>query len=241
MTIVFLSRATHPSTGYYSFAAIIAVLSGFMAIAYAPWMAAFTETVEKRNPALTATGLAVWGWTIRAVIAVSIFILPYVVSSTNPLVDYGAQVETLSAQYAPQLKTISSVDPHTLHVLLHDPTNAAAAGTAVGEIVKTLGVSPTQAVVDLKAAATVPKHDLLYLQAHGGAVEHAAKVTPGQWQHWWWVCVGGEIVFLPLIFLAVGRWRPRRARQDAKDHDDALDREMASLEAEHKVPVGAGV
>ena len=36
----------------------ISLLAIFLAIAYAPWMASFTETVEKRNPALTATGLA---------------------------------------------------------------------------------------------------------------------------------------------------------------------------------------
>ncbi len=31
-------------------------------MAYTPWMASFTEIVEARNPALTATGLAIWGW-----------------------------------------------------------------------------------------------------------------------------------------------------------------------------------
>lgn len=35
----------------------------------------------------------------------------------------------------------------------------------------------------------------------------------------YWVCVGGEIVFLPLILLLAGRWSPRRAREDAEAHE----------------------
>ncbi|WP_214316957.1 MFS transporter [Nonomuraea sediminis] len=87
MTIVFLTRATHPDTGYGTLALIISVLAAGLAIAYAPWMAAFTETVERRNPALTATGLAVWGWIIRIVVTASLFFVPYVVSSMNTLVE----------------------------------------------------------------------------------------------------------------------------------------------------------
>ncbi len=50
-------------------------------------------------------------------------------------------------------------------------------------------------------------------------------MTPGQCQTWWWVCVGGEAVFGPLIFLMSGRWRPKRARQDAQLHDLAVRQE----------------
>ena len=98
MTIVFLNLG-HGTT-YATFALVISILAVFLAIAYAPWMASFTETIEKHNPALTATGLAVWGWIIRAVIAISLLILPVVVSSMTPLVTYGTQVATLSAKYA---------------------------------------------------------------------------------------------------------------------------------------------
>ena len=52
-------------------------------------MASFTETVEKRNPALTATGLAVWGWIIRIVIAISFAVFPSVLTSVTPLITYG--------------------------------------------------------------------------------------------------------------------------------------------------------
>src|SRR6202000_2067537 len=117
MTIIFASYAGHPHTSYTTFALTISLLAVFLPIAYAPWMASFTETVEKHNPALTATGLAVWGWIIRVVIAVSVFIMPFVVSSMTPLVTYGTQVSTLSTQYAPQLATMSAIDPKTLATL----------------------------------------------------------------------------------------------------------------------------
>ena len=89
MTVIFATRATHPDTSYTPFVVILSLLAVFLGVAYAPWMASFTETVEKRNPALTATGLAVWGLVIRLVIAVSVFIVPHVVTTVSTLVEKG--------------------------------------------------------------------------------------------------------------------------------------------------------
>jgi len=50
-------------------------------------MAAYTETVEAKNPALVATGLALWGWILRLVVAVSFIFLPVVINTVNPIVD----------------------------------------------------------------------------------------------------------------------------------------------------------
>ncbi len=72
---------------------IVSLLAVFLGVAYAPWMASFTETVERRNPALTATGLAVWGLVIRIVIAVSVFFVPHVVNTVTTLVEKGASVQ----------------------------------------------------------------------------------------------------------------------------------------------------
>jgi hypothetical protein len=66
-------------------------------------MASFTETVEARNPALTATGLAIWGWIQRVVVFVSFLIIPIVVSTVTPLVTYGSTVQAYAATYASQL------------------------------------------------------------------------------------------------------------------------------------------
>ncbi|MFI9383725.1 MFS transporter [Kutzneria sp. NPDC052558] len=180
MTIVFLSRATQPQTDYYTFVWIISALALFMAVAYAPWMASFTETVERINPALTATGLAVWGWIVRACVALSVFALPFVVTSMTPLVQYGGEVATIAAKAQ---------------------TNPSALTT----------------------------EEAAFLKEHGAEVKAAAEQTPGQWQNWWWVCVGGEAVFLPLIFVMVGRWRPSRARADLAEHDARVEQELEQL------------
>ncbi len=228
MTIVFLNLGA--TTSYATFAIVISFLAVFLAIAYGPWMASFTETVERHNPALIATGLAVWGWIIRAVIAISIFILPSVVGSMTPLVTYGSSVITLSAKYAPELATLKAIDPKTQAALQANPTNTAAATTAVGEIAAAFHVSPAVATQRFTATSTVPKADLAYLTAHGTAVTTAAVAAPGQWRNWWWVCVGGDVVFLPFILVMAGRWSPRRAREDAEAHERKVQQELADLQ-----------
>jgi hypothetical protein len=66
-------------------------------------MASFTETVEARNPALTATGLAIWGWIIRVVVFIAFLIIPAMITSVTPLVSYGGTVSAYAAQYKSQL------------------------------------------------------------------------------------------------------------------------------------------
>ena len=200
-----------------------------MAIAYAPWMAGFTEDVEKRNPALTATGLAVWGWVIRVVVAVSIFILPFVVTSMTPLVQSGTQVQTLAAKYHTELATIAAVDPATLATLSTTPTDPTAGAKAVGEIAVAFHVDAAAATQRLLAAAAVPRADLTFLMTHATEVQNASRSAPGQWQSWWWVCVGGEAAFIPLIFLMGGRWSPRRAKGDLDEHERQVAMEMEAL------------
>src|SRR6202046_2138912 len=102
MVVVYLEQAGHHPS-YYTVAIMLALLSLGLGIAFAPWMASFTETVEARNPALTATGLAIWGWIQRIVVFVSFLIIPAVVSTVTPLVTYGTQVQTYAAQYGSQL------------------------------------------------------------------------------------------------------------------------------------------
>jgi MFS family permease len=228
MTIIFLNLGAHAS--YATFAVVTSILAVCLGIAYAPWMAGFTETVEKHNPALTATGLAVWGWIIRAVIAISVFILPTVVGSMTPLVTYGSQVSAISAKYAPEVATGAVIDPATAAALATNPLNPTAGAKAVGEIAAAFHISPTAATARLTALASVPKADQAYLEAHGTQVATAATAAPGQWKNWWWVCVGGEAVFLPFILLMTGRWSPRKAREDAEEHQRLVQQELAALQ-----------
>ncbi|MDT7617870.1 MAG: transporter, family, multidrug resistance protein [Pseudonocardiales bacterium] len=225
MTIIFLTRG--PGTSYTALVVITSLTAVSLGIAYAPWMASFTETVERRNPALMATGLAVWGWIVRVVVAVSIFILPFVVSSMTPLVQYGAEVKALSTQYAPQLQTIAAVDPATLAALRTDP---AAGAAAVGQIAQKLQVDAATATARLQAVAAVPPRDLAFLKEHGTEVAAAAEQSASQWRTWWWVCVGGELLFIPFVFVMSGRWSPRRAREDVAEHERRVAAELERLE-----------
>jgi MFS transporter, ACS family, D-galactonate transporter len=102
MTVIYLEQAGH-HPGYYTLAVMLAALSLGLGIAFTPWMASFTETVEARNPALTATGLAIWGWIQRVVVFAAFLIIPAIVSSVTPLVNYGSTVQAYSAQYGSQL------------------------------------------------------------------------------------------------------------------------------------------
>jgi MFS family permease len=98
MIVVYLEQAGHHPT-YYTLALILAGLALGLGIAYTPWMASFTETVEYRNPALIATGLAIWGWIIRVVIFASFLLIPVVINSVTPLVNYGSTVGAYAAKY----------------------------------------------------------------------------------------------------------------------------------------------
>jgi MFS family permease len=102
MTVIYLLQfGHHPS--YYTMAIILAALSFCLGVAYVPWMASFTETVEARNPALTATGLAIWGWIIRVVVFASFLIIPAVINSVTPLVNYGGTVAAYATKYKSEL------------------------------------------------------------------------------------------------------------------------------------------
>ena len=228
MMIVFLNLGA--KTSYATFAVVISILAVFLAIAYAPWMASFTETVEKRNPALTATGLAVWGWIIRVVIAISVLILPSVISSMTPLVTYGTQAATISATYPQQLATLAVIDPATQAAMSANPANTAAQAKAVGEIATAFHITPTAATARLVGLAAIPKTDQVFLAEHGTDVANASAAAPGQWKDWWWVCVGGMVLFLPFILVMTGRWSPRKAREDAEEHDRLIQQELATLE-----------
>lgn len=220
MTIIFLRTAQHPSTSFTSLVIIFSLLAVSLAIAYAPWMASFTETVERRNPALTATGLAVWGWILRLVVAASFFCLPFVVQSATVLVNHGAQVKHAEKVAGKQMAIVKS-HPKIMVELLHYPKD---------KVPSRLMQKATSAVGAAKVAEVEKvRPQLNVLLKYGTTVQHAAKVEPVQWQHWWWICVGGEAIFIPLIFVMAGRWSPRKAREDARAHREAVEREMASL------------
>ncbi|MGA9859488.1 MAG: MFS transporter [Solirubrobacteraceae bacterium] len=118
-TTIFAFKATHPATSYTTFKILLSCIAVSLALAFAPWMASFTETVERRNPALIATGLAVWGLVIRVVIAVSVFFVPKVITTATTLVEKG-----------PVVKAVLTSPVPVGHTTIGQVTSAAAANPA---------------------------------------------------------------------------------------------------------------
>jgi len=308
-TSIFATRVTHADTSHATFVVLLSLIAVSLGFAYAPWMASFTETVERTNPALTATGLSVWGLIIRVVIAISVFFVPHVVHTVTTLVDSGPRVQQITATYPEEIATLQKVDPATQAVLARNRADAVAGARAVSEIsgvpaadvariaalnaahgpalqaaqaidpatalallanrvdpvaqakavteiVAALKVSPAQArdrlldlasvptadlllvqrsgqqVLDaqsaLQAAGKVPAADLAYLQAHGTDVRRATRDSPKQWRTYFFIAVGGEVVFIPLIWLLAGFWSPRNARAAEAEHAARVERELAA-------------
>ncbi|MGH6654354.1 MAG: MFS transporter [Actinocrinis sp.] len=218
--IPFALAATRPSTSYYTFALLVAGIGIFGGFTYAPWMASLTETVERRNPAATATGLAVFGWVVRAMVAASSAILPLVVSSATPLVDHGTQVATAQAQAGPALAIVQA-HPQLFAQLEKYPPNQVPTALQA-QAVQEVGVPDLLTVQ--KAAP-----QLAVLGAYGTQVQQAAAQNPKDWQSWFWVCLGGEAVFIPFIFVMAGRWSPRKAREDLAEHERLTGDQLAEI------------
>ena len=110
-----------PHTGYYANVLVIVLLAVSISIAYAPWMANYTEQVESHNPALTASGLAIWGWILRITVALSFLVLPYVITTSTTLVDNQTAATTLQAiqasePYAPLTTALKCNPPCCLQL-----------------------------------------------------------------------------------------------------------------------------
>jgi hypothetical protein len=118
-TIVFLSRTSDPHTGYYTNVLIVSLLGIMLGVAYPAWMAAYTEQVEHHNPALVATGLAIWGWVLRIIVAISFLVLPYVITTATTIVD--------NQEAATSLQTFQAAQPYVPGATHPAPPPAPAA------------------------------------------------------------------------------------------------------------------
>jgi hypothetical protein len=267
MTIVFLSRAHVPTTSYYTLVLIVSLLAVSLAIAFAPWMAGYTEAVESVNPALAATGLALWGWIIRAVVALSTLILPHVVTSVTPLIDdASAQTKAMLIQQAgayihpvpgspvpsatpmpPSLaRQVAAIGPYGEALVDFADHGGGLAGFVAlpkplqAQLIALQGFQ--KAGPYLERAETVPASLVAQIRASSPQLAsltltlerlaQAAKRSPTQFQHWWWVCVAGEGAFLVLVFFMPGFWSPRRAREEVEAHERWVNEELERLQQE---------
>jgi ACS family D-galactonate transporter-like MFS transporter len=286
-TTIFALKADQSSTSYTTFVVLLSCIAVSLGLAFAPWMASFTETVERRNPALTATGLAVWGLIIRVVIAVAIFFVPKVVDTVSTLVERGPVVQAVLADPTPvggttvgKVATAAAGNPDvTARLTLIKQRDAAILGALQKrpDIAKQLAAAaaakqtPTAAQAAALRSALGPaafaqlvrpqtQQDLAYLmttapqklgpkefaalsaptpalgqalgtlQKEGPGVAKAAENSPGQWKTYFFIGVGGQIVFIPLIFIMAGFWSPRKAREAEREHEAMVEAEMARMQ-----------
>ena len=155
----------HPHTGYYANVLVIVLLAVSISLAYAPWMANYTEQVESHNPALTASGLAVWGWILRITVALSFLVLPYVITTSTTLVD--------NQNAATVLKTIQSAQPYAPDVA----TVKCSATPAPASLISDLRTT-TEARPELNTLATILQvcnstHNLLKAVTAAGGLTSA--------------------------------------------------------------------
>jgi MFS transporter, ACS family, D-galactonate transporter len=160
MTVIYLEQAGHHPS-YYTLAIMLALLSLGLGIAYTPWMASFTETVEARNPALIATGLAIWGWIIRIVVFLAYLCLPLVVNTVTPLVNYGAQVEAYATQYKTELAFVSA-HPDIVATAQKIPPNVLASAQKIPPAVLTIAKNDSVQLANAQKFAP----QLAVIQAH---------------------------------------------------------------------------
>jgi MFS family permease len=168
MLVLFLLQSkvgAHPSFG--SIAAILAIMLFFLGVAYTPWMASFTETVEHRNPAATAAGLAIWGWIIRVIVFASSLLLLVVINSVTPLVVYGGNVATYAATY-PSLVWAGS---HP--TVVADATKYAVPLTFATTHPSIVATAKTDAAQIANATKFAP--ELTVLETHAALFAQAAK------------------------------------------------------------------
>jgi MFS family permease len=123
MMLFLIHQTGQPHASYNANVLVIVLLAASISLAYAPWMANYTEQVEHHNPALTASGLAIWGWILRITVALSFLVLPYVITTSTVLVDNqnaGAALQTIQAAqpYAPNTSALKcSTNPAPANVI----------------------------------------------------------------------------------------------------------------------------
>ena len=178
MTVIYLEQAGH-HPGYYTLAIMLALLAFGLGIAYTPWMASYTETVEARNPALTATGLAIWGWIIRIVVFLAYLLIPVVINTVTPLVNYGAQVQAYATQYKSEI-AFATAHPGVVATAQKIPPNViATAGKIPPDVLVIVKKDPVQLANAQKFApqlAVIRAHPALFAKL--ATYSNPSKIPP---------------------------------------------------------------
>ena len=223
ITLIIRYETPHTDTTYAAWAFLLAMVGIYGGFAFACWMASFTETVEAKNPALTAYGLAVFGWVLRSIVAVAFLILPLVINSVTPLVENGAAVQAAATREAKYLPTVQAHQDFLNQINARYPD-----GVVPDDVAKTV-VETVGADVAIRLTTPEGKADFALLGSKGASVQAAQKKSPGQWQDWLLICALGQLFFIPMIFVLKGHWSPSKAREEALEHDRLVDEELRRM------------
>jgi MFS family permease len=226
VTLLIRYETPHTDSSYSAWAFLMMCTGVYGGFAFACWMASFTETVEAYNPAFIATGLAVWGWILRAIVAISFLILPNIISSVTPLVEHGPAVQAIATRDARFLPTIQANIELLSSVNARFPDGNIPADVqktvveAVGAEVATFLASP-QGRADFGPTSPIT--------LYGQDVSKAQADSPGQWQDWFLICALGQLFFIPMVFVLKGHWSPKKAADEAAAHEAAVDAELRRM------------
>ena len=159
---LFALATKQADTTYYHFVWIILLISIGSAIAFAAWMAAFTETVEKHSPAATATGLAVWGAMLRVVIVAAFISVIYAIPAAGTLVDQGQQVSAVAAGQDPSLTASQNA---IVKAVAADPSIAVKVQTLAAQDKSELATAALLTPATEQALATNPNDPTTQVEA----------------------------------------------------------------------------
>jgi hypothetical protein len=193
-----------------SFAISVFLIIYYVAVGFFP---VFFETAfgYSQSPANT---LGDWFWAFDAAGLLLIGALSVRLRVRKPFMVFGAVSSivftTIFALDAAHPASITAVDKQFLTI-----TAPAALGAANLAAL----AHPTPA---LGAA-------LKTLTVNGPPVASAAAHSPRQWRTFFFIGVGGEVVFIPLILLMAGFWDPRKAKLAEQEHERWLAAEMARI------------
>lgn len=223
ITLIIRYETPHTDVSYSAWAFLLTCTGVYGGFAFACWMASFTETVEAKNPALTAYGLAVWGWLLRAIVAVAFLVLPNVIGSVTPLVENGPAAQAAQAREATYLPTVLAHQSFLNQVNARYPDGNVPADVAK-QVVETVGADVAQ-----RLQTPQGKADFAFLGSVGAKVQQAQKDSPGQWQDWFLICALGQLFFIPMVFVLKGPWSPKQAKAESEAHDVAVDAELRRM------------
>ena len=268
--VVLISHTGHVTSGYYTVAWICSVIFFFQAMAYATWMASFTETAEAHNPALIATGLSIWGAMTRFTVVIIYIFIPFLITSAGTAANnayrpmtQGSVVAiqdivagkmpkvsdvnstgplTQIANISPPGSIIANTYPHLVAIVQAHPQAFANAAKYPGTTILTKDPALYKEILGYVGGSVATLQDIQKIspdlqflskwQVYLTRLNTTHATAPREWQHWLWVCFACTAFFIPWVFVMKGRWSPRRARKDEREHNAFVAAELAKVRGE---------